>query len=98
MRVPVSKGIEAEVSVKYAETSGKIMEKKDNANVEQEIIINDNISAPISKNQVLGKANFKVDGETISSVDLIANSNVEKITIFTMTNRVIRKWFYLFRM
>ena len=74
------------------------MEKKDNANVEQEIIINDNISAPISKNQVLGKANFKVDGETISSVDLIANSNVEKITIFTMTNRVIRKWFYLFRM
>ena len=97
MNVPINKGVVSEVSVKYADTSGKIMNKKSEGNVEQEIIINDNVSAPIEAGQVLGKVEFKVDGEAVASVDLVAESEVGKLNIFTMGKRILKKWFYLFR-
>lgn len=97
MNVPINKGVVSEASVKYADTSGKIMNKKSEGNVEQEIIINDNVSAPIEAGQVLGKVEFKVDGEAVASVDLVAESDVAKLNIFTMGKRILKKWFYLFR-
>ncbi len=97
MNVPINKGVVSEVSVKYADTSGKIMNKKSEGNVEQEIIINDNISAPIEAGQVLGRVEFKVDGEAVASVDLVAENEVGKLNIFTMGKRILKKWFYLFR-
>lgn len=97
MNVPINKGVVSDVSVKYADTSGKIMNKKSEGNVEQEIIINDNVSAPIEAGQVLGKVEFRVDGEAVASVDLVAESEVGKLNIFTMGKRILKKWFYLFR-
>ena len=97
MNVPINKGVVSEVSVKYADTSGKIMNKKSEGNIEQEIIINDNVSAPIEAGQVLGKVEFKVDGEVVASVDLVAENDVAKLNIFTMGKRILEKWFYLFR-
>ena len=97
MNVPINKGVVSEASVKYADTSGKIMNKKSEGNVEQEIIINDNVSAPIEAGQVLGKVEFRVDGEAVASVDLVAESEVGKLNIFTMGKRILKKWFYLFR-
>lgn len=97
MNVPINKGVVSEASVKYADTSGKIMNKKSEGNVEQKIIINDNISAPIEAGQVLGKVEFRVDGEAVASVDLVAENDVAKLNIFTMGKRILKKWFYLFR-
>lgn len=97
MNIPINKGVVSEVSVKYADTSGKIMNKKSEGNIEQEIIINDNVSAPIEAGQVLGKVEFRVDGEAVASVDLVAESEVGKLNIFTMGKRILKKWFYLFR-
>lgn len=97
MNVPINKGVVSEASVKYADTSGKIMNKKSEENVEQKIIINDNISAPIEAGQVLGKVEFRVDGEAVASVDLVAENDVAKLNIFTMGKRILKKWFYLFR-
>ena len=97
MNVTINKGVVSEASVKYADTSGKIMNKKSEGNVEQEIIINDNVSAPIEAGQVLGKVEFRVDGEAVASVDLVAENDVAKLNIFTMGKRILKKWFYLFR-
>ena len=97
MNVPINKGVVSEASVKYADTSGKIMNKKSEGNVEQEIIIDDNVSAPIEAGQVLGKVEFRVDGEAVASVDLVAENDVAKLNIFTMGKRILKKWFYLFR-
>ena len=97
MNVPIKKGVVSEASVKYADTSGKIMNKKSEGNIEQEIIINDNVSAPIEAGQVLGRVEFKVDGEAVASVDLVAENDVAKLNIFTMGKRILKKWFYLFR-
>lgn len=97
MKVPVMKGTEAEVAVKYSDSVGKVMKKKEDGNVEQEVIINGDIIAPIQKGDVLGKVFYRVNGEELASVELVADSSVEKLSFFNMGKRVVKKWFYLFR-
>lgn len=97
MKVPVMKGTEAEVAVKYSDSVGKVMKKKEDENVEQEVIINGDIIAPIQKGDVLGNVFYRVNGEEVASVELVADSSVEKLSFFNMGKRVVKKWFYLFR-
>ena len=73
------------------------MKKKEDGNVEQEVIINGDIIAPIQKGDVLGKVFYRVNGEEVASVELVADSSVEKLSFFNMGKRVVKKWFYLFR-
>ena len=97
MKVPVMKGTEAEVAVKYSDSVGKVMKKKEDGNVDQEVIINGDIMAPIQKGDVLGNVFYRVNGEEVASVELVADSSVEKLSFFNMGKRVVKKWFYLFR-
>lgn len=97
MKVPVMKGTEAEVAVKYSDSVGKVMKKKEDGNVEQEVIINGNIMAPVQKGDVLGNVFYRINGEEVASVELVADSSVEKLSFFNMGKRVVKKWFYLFR-
>lgn len=97
MKVPVTKGTEAEVAVKYSDSVGKVMKKKEDGNVEREVIINGDIIAPIQKGDVLGNVFYRVNGEEVASVELVADSSVEKLSFFNMGKRVVKKWFYLFR-
>jgi len=73
------------------------MEKNADINFEQEVVIDDSAIAPITKGQVLGRVNFKVDGEIMAGCDLVACENVGKIGVFTMGNEILWKWFCLFR-
>lgn len=53
--------------------------------------------APIQKGDVLGNVFYRVNGEEVASVELVADSSVEKLSFFNMGKRVVKKWFYLFR-
>ena len=97
MNVPVGKGLSQEVTLKYSETTGKIINKQNDINIENEVIVNNNIQAPITENQQLGEVKFKIDGEIVASVPLVATENVDKINFLNMGERIFEKWFYLFR-
>ncbi len=97
MNVPVQKGINSEVALSYSESSGKMISKNDDVNVEQEVVVDENIQAPIHKGQELGMVNYKIAGNVVQSVSLVANEDVEKINFFNMGKKIISKWFYLFR-
>ena len=53
MKVPVIKGLENEVNVKYLSDSGMVIEKKSDSNYEQEVILNKDITAPIEKGKII---------------------------------------------
>lgn len=81
----------------FENDSGVILQKSNLSEINQEIELNDNIEAPITQNQVLGKANFYVDNELISSVNLIAENGIEKITTFNLLKEITKSWFTLLR-
>ena len=95
--VAINKGVQNNVELVFENNSGVLIKKGEDKNVEQTISINENISAPIEKGEKLGTVDYSINGEIISSVNLIANNSVDKINLFTMTKEIIYRWVDLLR-
>lgn len=85
--VSVTKGVTTSVEAVLAENSGTLIEKGKDKEIEQNIILEDTIESPISAGQKLGEISFSLDGDILSTVDIVAKNNVEKINLFTMSKR-----------
>lgn len=93
--IPISKGIKNEITLMYEDASNVLIEKTKSNNIEEIITINNNISAPIFKNDVLGKIEYKLNNDIISSVNLIANEDIPKKTFFKFTKELLENYFEL---
>lgn len=76
---------------------GILVKKSSSADVTKEIILNENITAPIKEGDILGTAHFYLDNELLDSVNLIAKNDVKKLSIFSMYSRITNNWFNLLR-
>jgi D-alanyl-D-alanine carboxypeptidase (penicillin-binding protein 5/6) len=95
--VSVNKGTVNSVDLSFENDSGVLLEKGDSSTIDQEITINENITAPISEGDVLGKVTFSKNGEIIGEVNLIAKDDVPKMNFKNMFNKVTTMWFSLLR-
>ena len=95
--VSVHKGVRSSVDAILSETAGTLIEKGKDKNIEQNLILDDTVSAPISAGQKLGEISFTLDGKTLSSVNIVAKNDVEKLNLFTMSKKVIYSWIDLLR-
>ena len=95
--ISVNKGVQNSVDIVFGNNTGVLIKKGEDKNIEQTITINENISAPIEEGQTLGSVTYSLNGEIISSVNLVANDSVDKINLFTMTKEIIYKWIDLLR-
>lgn len=93
----VTKGSRSSVDAILSENSGTLLEKGKDKNVEQNLTLEDNLSAPIHSGQKLGEVSFVLDGQTLSTVDIVAKNDVEKLNLFTMAKKVIYSWIDLLR-
>lgn len=93
----VNKGTEKTLNLSLEENAGTLLQKGKEKQISQTIEINQTISAPIKKGDVLGKITFSIQNEVISSVNLVAETNIEKINLFTMSKKVIYSWIDLLR-
>ena len=74
-----------------------MIEKGKENQVTQTVEINNNIEAPIKKGDIIGKVVFSLDGSKLSSTNLVASSDVDKISLFTMSKKIIYSWVDLLR-
>ena len=95
--VSVNKGVKNHVDAILENSAGTLIEKGKENQVTQTVEINDNIEAPIKKGDVIGKVVFSLDGSELSSTNLVASYDVNKITLFTMTKKVVYSWVDLLR-
>ena len=93
----VDKGISTSVNAIFEQDSGSLIKKGSSKNVTSNISLNDTISAPISKGQKLGEVTYIIDGEIISTVNIVAKEDVKKLNFTNMSTRVIENWFTLMR-
>lgn len=94
--VDVDKGTKPSLIAISESDCGHLIPKGDDRNIEQNVMI-DNLSLPIKKNQVIGSVNFILDGEVVSSSNLLSDSDVDKLSAFSMDKLILKKWFYLLR-
>lgn len=95
--VCVSKGIEKTVNAVFEDSASVVIKKGDEKNVTQTVTLDNNVAAPISKGQVVGKVTFSMNGQTIATTNLIADSDIPKINLWNMTTYVYNLWFNLTR-
>ena len=93
----VTKGVSNSVQIVYEDNSGALLPKGMQNNVEQIISIPDSIEAPIEKGQKIGEVKYVLNGEEIGKTNIIANEDVKKINLSTMTEKLFFTWFRLLR-
>ena len=93
----VNTGVTSNVDAVLESNAGTLIEKGRDKDVEQNLQIEENISAPITSGQKIGEISFSLDGEVLSTVNIVAKEGVEKINLFTMSKRVIYNWVNLLR-
>lgn len=96
-KVNVDKGIVTSVDAILESDSGCLIQKGKSKAISTDIKLDDNMSAPISKGQILGKVTYSIDNEEISKVNIIAKEDVKKLNLVNMSARTIESWFTLFR-
>lgn len=95
--IPVNKGISSNVDAILENDAGTLIEKGKENDIEQNLMLEENISAPITSGQKLGEITFSLNGEILSSINIIAKNNVEKINLFSMAKKVYYSWIDLLR-
>ena len=67
--------------------------KGTSSKITKNIVLNDNICAPLSKGDVVGKVEYMLDGKKIGSVDVTVCEDVERIEYYTLIFRAFSRFF-----
>ena len=95
--ISIPKGVKNNTDLICEASTGCIIKKGDSTEITNEIILIDNISAPIKKNQILGKINFYLNDELISSTNLISKETIKKKNAINMFEYISNYWGNLLR-
>lgn len=95
--VDVQKGTTKSVNLVYESDSGALIKNSENGNITSEVTLNENITAPIAVGDILGSVHFYLNEEEIASVNLVAESSVDKITVMNLFGMITEFWLNLFR-
>ncbi len=79
IKAPIKNGTENFVNLSVANDKITIVPADTEIkNIKESISINNEVKAPISKGQVLGKLTYSLDGKVLGEIDLIAESDVKE--------------------
>ena len=96
-QVAITKGVSESVNAVYETSPSFLIKKGEESNITYEITLNDNVQAPISQGQQLGTIKYSLNEISLGSINLVAESSVEKINLLSMTKHILNDWFTLLR-
>ncbi len=95
--IKVNKGVSEFVDVSLENSCGALVKKGQEKNLVQNIFLEEALEAPIYKGQKIGTISYLLGDEVVGSSNIIANDDVEKIGLWTMTKQLYKSWYVLLR-
>ncbi len=95
--INVTKGVVSNVEAIFESDAGTLLQKGTGTDIQEIISIPDNITAPIAVGQKIGEVSYKLNGETLCSVNIVSNTEVKKINLHNMLQNVFFDWFRILR-
>lgn len=96
-QVAITKGVSESVNAVYETSPSFLIKKGEESSITYKITLNDNVQAPISQGQQLGTIKYSLNEISLGSINLVAESSVEKINLLSMTKHILNDWFTLLR-
>lgn len=82
IETPIKNGKEDFLNLSIANSKLAIVSKDTNLEqIKEHISLNENINAPITKGEVLGKISYSIDDKIIGEIDLISSKDIEELSI-----------------
>ncbi|MBP2653514.1 MAG: dacF [Firmicutes bacterium] len=96
-RVKVTKGKEREVQLIAADELNLVIAKNQNKNLTKNVVIDNNIYAPVAAGQKCGELVVAKDGKEVGKVDLVAEKSVDKAGFLQVMESVLGSLFSITR-
>lgn len=91
-RVNVQKGVEKSVNAVYQDDVNLVILKRDKSKIERNIVVLDDVTAPLKQGDVIGSVEYKIGDETIAKENIVAKDDVKKASFVTLIFRAILSW------
>lgn len=95
--ISISQGVEKNLNAIYSSDNNIMLQKGTESKITQEINIPDKLVAPISQGEKIGEINYYLDGNLLSSVDVVSDKSIKKIGFVNMSTYLLKQWFTLLR-
>ena len=79
----IKKGVQKTVEITVAQDFGTLLKKSESQAIAEEIILDQNLTAPVKKGDKVGEVRFSLNGEVIGTVDVVAAEKVDKMSFWT---------------
>ena len=89
--VPVKLGVTDSVKAVPANDGKMLIDKGQKNLVTTEIILNEEVTAPVSRGQHLGTMSIKAGEQILAEIPMVAEAGVEKLTFWQMFGKLMRK-------
>lgn len=94
--VAVQNGVSKEINAVYETSPSFLIKKGEENNINYEINLKDNIKAPVTQGQLLGTIKYSINDSELGTVNLIAETSIEKLGLLGMVKSIFQNWFNLF--
>jgi len=95
--VEIKKGTASSVDAILENDTEVLMSNGSSKDITQEIKLDDTFTAPILEGQKLGEVEFSINGNVVSTVNLVANKSSDKLSFGSIIKFVMNKWFNMLR-
>lgn len=89
--VPVKLGVADTVNAVPAQDGRMLIDKGQKASVTTEVVLDEEVTAPVSQGQRLGTMTVKAGEQILTEIPMVAEAGVEKLTFWQMFGRLMRK-------
>jgi len=91
-QVLVKNGLKMEVNAIFADDVVLLLKKGTKGNIESKVVIDENIKAPLSEGQKIGKVVYSLNGEELGTADLVSDREVKKASFLRLFFRMVLGW------
>ena len=95
--VEIKKGTTSSIDAILENDAEVLISNGSNKDVTQEVKLDDTFNAPILEGQKLGEVEFSINGNVVSTVNLVANKSSDKLNFGSIIKFVMNKWFNMLR-
>lgn len=96
-QVTVKKGLQPVTNAVFKDDVKLLLKKGEKGKIERITALQENLTAPVKSGQKIGEVKFIISGNEVGKADLVASSDVQKVSFLRIMYRLMQEWFCMGR-